>query len=204
MISLPSMRGVAAALLLASAALLSGCAGAPPPAPKPDIGFVGKPIKLDVASIAIDDRYNPPGREPNVEQLHSVTPAGVARRWADTRLVAVGKRGIATLTILDGRVISSKLPVKGGVEGFFGDQPDTKLDASLKVKLDVAIQGNQPGDFAAYTASVVVTGEKTILQSANLNERDQAYFDLMDLLSKKLDASLTPEVERSMAPVIRH
>lgn len=204
MISLPSMRGVAAALLLASAALLSGCAGAPPPAPKPDIGFVGKPIKLDVASIAIDDRYNPPGREPNVEQLHSVTPAGVARRWADTRLVAVGKRGIATLTILDGRVISSKLPVKGGVEGFFGDQPDTKLDASLKVKLDVAIEGNQPGDFAAYTASVVVTGEKTILQSANLNERDQAYFDLMDLLSKKLDASLTPEVERSMAPVIRH
>ena len=133
-----------------------------------------------------------------------MTPAGVARRWADTRLVAVGKRGIATLTILDGRVISSKLPVKGGVEGFFGDQPDTKLDASLKVKLDVAIQGNQPGDFAAYTASVVVTGEKTILQSANLNERDQAYFDLMDLLSKKLDASLTPEVERSMAPVIRH
>lgn len=204
MISLPSMRGAAAALLLASAALLSGCAGAPPPAPKPDIGFVGKPIKLDVASIAIDDRYNPPGREPNVEQLHSVTPAGVARRWADTRLVAVGKRGIATLTILDGRVISSKLPVKGGVEGFFGDQPDTKLDASLKVKLDVAIEGNQPGDFAAYTASVVVTGEKTILQSANLNERDQAYFDLMDLLSKKLDASLTPEVERSMAPVIRH
>ena len=75
-----SMRGVAAAMLVASAALLGACANEPAPAPKAEIGFVGKPIKLSVSSVAIDDRYNPPGRAPNVEQLHTVTPAGIAHR----------------------------------------------------------------------------------------------------------------------------
>lgn len=197
-----SMRGVAAAMLVASAALLSACANEPAPAPKAEIGFVGKPIKLSVSSVAIDDRYNPPGRAPNVEQLHTVTPAGIAHRWADTRLVAVGQRGIATLTILDGSVVETKLPVKGGVEGFFGDQVDTKLTATLKAKLSVAIQGDQPGNYANYSANVVATGEKTILQSANLNERDRAYFELMNIIAQKFDTALTAEVNRTMSPVM--
>ncbi|MEN6542471.1 hypothetical protein [Parvibaculum sp.] len=198
-----SARNLAAATLMASAVILGACANEPPPAPRSDIGFVGRPIKLDVASISVDDRYNPPGRAPNVEQLHSVTPAGIAQRWADTRLVAVGKRGIATLTILDGSVVETRLPTKGGVEGFFGDQVDTKLTGSLKAKLNVAIQGDKPGDYAAYSATVSASGTQTILQSATLNERDKAYSDLMQVVAQKFDAALTAEVNRNMAAVIR-
>ena len=198
-----SPRNLAAAALMASTALLGACANEPPPAPRSDIGFVGRPIKLDVASISVDDRYNPPGRAPNVEQLHSVTPAGIAQRWADTRLVAVGKRGIATLTILEGSVIETRLPTKGGVEGFFGDQVDTKLTATLKARLNVAIQGEKPGDYAAYTATAFASGTQTILQSATLNERDKAYSDLMQVIAQKFDATLTAEVNRNVAPAIR-
>lgn len=197
-----SKRGFAAAGFLAVVMLFGACAKEPPPAPKAEIGFVGKPIKLAIASIAIDERYNPPGRAPHVEQLHAVTPSAIARRWADTRLVAVGNRGIATLTILDGSVVEAKLPVKGGVEGFFGDQADTKLMATLKAKLDLSRPGERAGEYATYSASVLATGEKTILQSANLNDRDRAYFELMQLIARKLDAALTAEVERTMAPVI--
>lgn len=202
MISGLSMRGFFAAALVASMALLGACANEPPPAPKAEIGFVGKPLKLTVASVSTDDRYNPPGRAPNVEQLHAITPAGIAQRWADTRLVAVGSRGLATLTILNGSVVESKLPVKGGVEGFFGDQPDTKLTATLKVSLDVSVPGAKAGDFSTYQAVAVATAEKTILQSADLNDRDKAYFDLMQLLAQKFDAALTAEVNRTMAPII--
>lgn len=198
-----SSRHFAAAALVACAALLGACASEPPPAPKPEIGFVGRPIKLNVASVALDERYNPPGRAPNVEQLHSLTPTGIARRWADTRLVAVGSRGIATLTVLDGSVIEERLPTKGGVEGFFGDQVDTKLTATLKAKLVVSIQGDKPGDYASYTASVVSTGTQTILQSATLNDRDKAYFDLMQSIAQKFDTTLSSEIARAMAPVIQ-
>ncbi|MGB3811094.1 MAG: hypothetical protein WA943_13465 [Parvibaculum sp.] len=196
-------RHVAAAVILLGLAILPGCANEPPPAPQAAIGFTGKPIKLDVASIAVDERYNPPGRAPNVEQLHAVTPTTVAQRWADTRLVAVGTRGIATLTIFNASVVESKLPVKGGLTGFFGDQTDTKITATLRAELVVSRPGDQAGAFATYKAIVNASGEKTILQSANLNDRDRAYFELMQLIAQKFDAALSAEVSRTMAPVIR-
>jgi hypothetical protein len=195
-------RHVAAALLLLGLAALPGCANEPPPPPQPTLGFSGKPLKLNVASIALDERYNPPGVAPNVEQLHSVTPSTIARRWADTRLVAVGSRGLATLTIFDASVVESKLPVKGGLTGFFGDQADTKITGTLRAELTVSMPGTQEGAYSNYKASVNATGEKTILQSANLNDRDQAYFELMQLIAQKFDTALTAEVNRTMAPVI--
>jgi hypothetical protein len=197
-----ALRRMAAGLMLIGLAALPGCATEPPPAPQPALGFSGKPIKLNVASVAVDDRYNPPGTAPNVEQLHSVTPSTVAQRWADTRLVAVGSRGIATLTVFDARVVESKLPVKGGLTGFFGDQTDTKITATLRAELTVALPADQAGGYSTYKASVNASGEKTILQSANLNDRDRAYFELMQLIAQKFDTALTAEVDRTMGPVI--
>lgn len=197
-----AFRHFSAALALIGLAALPGCASEPAPAPQPTLGFSGKPLQLDVASIAVDNRYNPPGVAPNIEQLHTVTPSTIAQRWADTRLVAVGSRGLATLTILDARVIESKLPVKGGLTGFFEDQADTKITGTLRAELTVSQPGAQQGAYSNYKASVNATADRTILQSANLNERDRAYFELMQLLSRKFDATLTAEMHKAMAPVI--
>lgn len=197
-------RHIAAAVLLVGLAVLPGCATEPPPAPQATIGFTGKPLKLDVASVAVDERYNPPGRAPNVEQLHTLTPSTIARRWADTRLVPVGSRGIATLTVFNASVIESRLPVKGGLTGFFGDQTDTKITATLRAELVVSRPGDQAGAYSTYKASVNATGEKTILQSASLNDRDRAYFELMQLIAQKFDDALSAEVNRTMAPVLRY
>lgn len=196
-------RKIAAATLLAALAFLpAACANEPAPPPAPSIGFLGKPIKLNVASIAVDDRYNPPGRAPNVEQLHPLTPSGIAQRWADARLVAVGTRGIATLTITDGSVVEEKLPKKGGVEGFFGDQQDTKLTARLSASLTVSIPGGPAGGSASYTARVDASGYQTTLESADLNARDKAYFDLLQTVARKFDADLSAEISRVMPAVI--
>ncbi|HEY4345666.1 MAG TPA: hypothetical protein VGN05_15060 [Parvibaculum sp.] len=195
-------RHIAAAVLLLGLAALPGCANEPPAAPQPTLGFTGKPLKLNIASVAVDDRYNPPGVAPNVEQLHSVTPSTIAQRWADTRIAAVGSRGLATLTVLDASVIESKLPVKGGLTGFFGDQTDTKITGRLRAELTVSLPGTQAGSYSTYKASVNASGDQTILQSANLNDRDRAYFELMQMIAQKFDASLTAEINRAMAPVI--
>ena len=196
-------RRAAAALLFCAALLPAACATEPAPARRDMIGFAGSPrIGLDVASIAVDDRYNSPGKPPYVEHIHPQTPAGIAQRWADDKLVAAGSRGIATLTILDGSVTEEKLATKGGVEGFFGDQLDTRLRAHLKARLTVSRPGTQPGESSTFSADVNATGERTILQSASLNERDAAYDGLMRSLAQQFDSALEAEVRRTMRPVI--
>ncbi|MDO8420750.1 MAG: hypothetical protein Q7S99_01185 [Parvibaculum sp.] len=189
--------------VLASAFLvLAACATPPEPAPKGNIGFSGAPLKLDVASLTIDDRYNPPGKAPNVEHLHDVTPSAVAERWLQSRVVAVGSRGLAVLTIDDARVIEEKQSVKGGLTGFFGDQIDSKIVGTLRGELVVTTE-SAGGTRATYKAGVNAKSEQTILQSADLNERDRAYFDLMNKLTAEFDRLLTAEVTRTMGSALR-
>tara|TARA_R110000868_G_scaffold29322_1_gene108928 strand:+ start:3037 stop:3630 length:594 start_codon:yes stop_codon:yes gene_type:complete len=181
---------------------LVACATPPEAAPKGNIGFSGTPLKLDVASVTIDDRYNPPGKAPNVEQLYEVTPSAVAERWLQTRVVAVGSRGIAVLTIYDARVVEERQVVKGGLTGFFGDQIDSKIVGTLRGELQVTTEGTD-GSRSMHKAGVNAKSEQTILQSADLNERDRAYFNLINKLTAEFDRLLTAEVTRTMGSALR-
>tara|TARA_R110000824_G_scaffold118960_15_gene272379 strand:+ start:74562 stop:75167 length:606 start_codon:yes stop_codon:yes gene_type:complete len=190
------------ALTSAMTLALGGCATPPPPAPKAEIGFSGAPLKMDVASARLDNRYQPPGRAPNVEQLHAVTPSTVASRWLETRVVPVGPSGEAVLTVLDARVVEEKLPVKGGLTGFFGDQLDSRFTGTLRAKLTVT-RSMPNGGFSNYEAVASVKAEQTVLQSADLNERDQAYFDVTKKLTSEFDRAMSAEVARVMGAVLR-
>jgi len=194
---------VLAALL--STMLLAACADAPPPAAGPRaVSFEAQaPLRLDIASITVEPRYRAPGRAPNVEHLHPVTPESVARSWAAARIIATGSRGRAVLTVLDGSVVSEDLPKKGGLTGFFGDQLDTRLTARLKARLVVGRAGIEAGNFEEWSADVDASATRTILESASLNERDAAYAALIQSLAKNFDDALSAEVRRSMGPVLR-
>lgn len=184
--------------------LLAACAG-DPPAPKlaQPVSFEARPpMRIAVAFVSVDSFFTPSGRDPHVEHLHKVTPETVARSWAKARLVATGGPGTAALKILDGAVISEQLEKKGGLTGIFGDQLDTRLKARLKARFIVE-KPDAEGNPASWTADVDATAERTILESASLNERDEAYAVLMQSLAAKFDAALTAEIERSMGPVLR-
>ncbi len=185
--------------------ILAACAGNPPPPAQPAaVSFEARPaIRLDIASVTSDARFISSGRAPNVEHLHAVTPSSIARGWARARLVAVGSRGTAVLTVLDGAVITEPLEKKGGLTGVFGDQLDTRLKARLKARLTVERPGPNPGDTGTWTAEVDANAERTILESASLNERDAAYAALMEALAARFDDALTAEIGRSMGPVLR-
>lgn len=184
--------------------LLFAAACATPPAPPPgDVALVARaPIQLDVASVVLDEQYGSPARPPHVEHLHRLSPAGVASTWARSRLVASGSRGTATLSILNGSVISEELPKKGGLTGLFGDQQDTKLTGRLKARLTVERPGADGGS-GRWTADVEVHASRTILESASLNDRDAAYAALMQDLATRFDEEMSAEVNRSMRPVLR-
>lgn len=184
--------------------LLAACAGDPPVANVPQsVSFEARPaFRIPVAFVAVDSHFTSSGRAPYVEHLHNVSPETVARSWAQARLVATGGSGTASLAILDGTVISEQLDKKGGLTGVFGDQLDTRLKARLKARLTIE-KPDAEGNPASWTANVDATAERTILESASLNERDEAYAALMQSLARQFDAALTAEVARSMAPVLR-
>ncbi|ABS62028.1 conserved hypothetical protein [Parvibaculum lavamentivorans DS-1] len=184
--------------------LAAACAGDPPPPPaSANVSFEARSaFQIPVAFVAVDSYFTPSGRAPYVEHLHKVSPESIARAWARARLVATGGPGTASLAILDGTVISEQLDKKGGLTGVFGDQLDTRLKARLKARLTVE-RPDAEGNPASWMAEVDATAERTILESASLNERDAAYAALMQSLAEKFDAALTAEVERSMRPVLR-
>lgn len=183
---------------------LAACAGNPPPSAQPAaVSFEARPaIRLAVAFISVDSYFTSSGRAPYVEHLHNISPESIARSWEQARLVATGGPGTAALAILDGTVVAEKLEKKGGVTGIFGDQLDTRLKARLKARLTVE-RPDARGNPASWTAEVDATAERTILESASLNERDEAYAALMQALAAKFDAALSAEIERSMAPALR-
>lgn len=197
------MKRMTALCFLLVAMLPAACAARQAVAVPADVTFVSRaPIQLDVSSVAVDQRYRNSSTPPFVEGTHQVTPSGIAERWTNARLVAVGNRGIATLTVMDGRVTQESLAVKGGLTGLFGDQNDTRLTAHLKARLTVSVPGSS-GASANYEANVEARAERTILQSASLNDRDAAYMALMNALAEQFDATLTGEISKNMAPVIR-
>lgn len=197
------MKRLTALCLLLAALLPAACTSTPSVSVPQDVTFVARaPIQLDVSSVAVDLRYRNSSTAPFVEGMHQVTPSGIAERWANGRLVAVGNRGIATLTVTDGSVTQESLAVKGGLTGLFGDQNDTKLTAHLKARLTVSVPGSA-GASASYEANVEAKAERTILQSASLNDRDAAYMALMNALAEQFDATLTSEIGKNLAPVIR-
>lgn len=191
--------GAAIAIVL----LVASCASAPPPAAPAGVSFEARPpIRLAIAFIAVDAHFTPSGRAPYVEHLHKVTPESVARSWAQARLVATGGAGTASLAILDGTVISEELEKKGGLTGVFGDQQDARLKARLKARLTVE-RPDESGGSSSWTAEVDAFAERTVLESASLNERDEAYAALMQTLATKFDNALSAEMQRSMGPALR-
>jgi hypothetical protein len=180
---------------------LSGCTSAPP-APPADISITFQhraPIALNVARIELVDRYEPSLRAPHVEHLHNVTPSTVTRAWIKERLRAVGSRGLITLIVEEAGVIEEAVSVSDGFGGLFQDEVDTQLVGVIKARFDHVDIGP-----SGRTLSVDVVAEASaeVLESATLNERDLAYFRLVERLAGEFDRVLTAEIERSLTPLI--
>lgn len=180
---------------------LSGCTSAPP-APPADISITFQhraPIALNVAKIEHVDLYQPTLRPPHVEHLHNVTPSTVTRAWIKERLRAVGSRGLITLIVEEAGVIEEAVSVSDGFGGLFRDEVDTRLVGVIKARFDHVDVGPSGRPLSV---EVVAEASAEVLESATLNERDLAYFRLVERLAGEFDRVLTAEIERSLTPLI--
>jgi hypothetical protein len=105
-----SRRAALTALSLCLPALLTACGGEPVPTSFAPLGWDYLPrLRLNVASIDIDDSWTPPDTARRDQGFLAPTPPVEAlRRMAEDRLVAGGTSGRATFVIDEAAIVQSR------------------------------------------------------------------------------------------------
>ena len=180
-------------LLLLAPLLLAACANQAPPRPSyTELSFAHlSPIKLDVAEVAVEQSYEPPGTAPNVEHLFPARPAAAAKAWARGRLVAAGPTGRARYIVRQASVVETPLETQGGLTGAVTIDQSERYDALIVVEIQIiAADGSTVG-----TATVEARRSRTVPENASLNERERAWYDMTKDLMADLDAQLDQTIK---------
>jgi hypothetical protein len=181
--------------------IVSACTTAPP-APPADISITfqhRQPIVLRVATVDVVDQHVPTLAPPHVEHLHSVTPASVVYRWANERLKTAGQRGQVSIIVTEAGVIEQALQTTSGVGGLFSDEPDTKLLGVISARFEHVDVGPPA---RSSSVNIQVEASVEVLESATLNERDLAYFRVVEKLAGEFDRVMTEQVNTNLGSLI--
>jgi hypothetical protein len=162
-------------LLLPLFAAACGDEGPPRSFAMPSYSYL-TPIRLNVASIEIDDR-SPPSNDNSLTQLSPLRPADGLKQMANDRLVAAGTVGRAVF-VIDTAMLQR---VPGGIEG------------TLAVHLDVF--AGQGGDRAGYA-------EARVARRRTSNDTDEdsraVLYDFTTQMLNDMNVEFEFQVKRSL------
>ncbi len=179
--------------LLALPLLAAACASDGPPQPEfppPPLNFDHlTPLRLSVAEVRIENRYQSPGRAPNVEQYAPVPPAAALQRMAEQRVLAGGTQGMAAFIIQDASIRAS--PVRGQ-SMFSGD--GERYDGNLMVRLEV--RGGQPE--ATGYATAQVRRSLSLPDKPSASERRQQLDTMLRQMMADMNVEFEYQVRRSL------
>ena len=185
---LPMVKLFSFALVVSS---LASCQATTPTLVFPELTFQHlKSLSLNVAKLETVSSYEPPMSAPNVDHLFHISPAGALGRWAEDRLRAVGKNGLARFTILEASVTETKLETKKGIMGAFTKEQSERYDAILEAKLEIFDNiGLSIG-----LASARATRSVTVGEDSSVNQREQVWFSLTEKLVRDINAELEKNI----------
>lgn len=190
-----ALQGVA----LWGALVLSACATPPAPTTALEITFQHRPvISLNVARVEVVDAYNIGGSFPRVEHLYTKTPASLVRQWAGDRLKPVGQLGQVSVLIQEANVVETARVIDKGILGLFNDEPDTDLTATIVARIEFV----NVLDGGSYAVDVDAHANVAIFESATLNERDFAYYSVLETLGAAFDEAVEKELRSVMKAII--
>ncbi|MDA0786919.1 MAG: hypothetical protein O3B37_11590 [Proteobacteria bacterium] len=182
-----------------SGLVLAGCT-TPAPAPRyPELTFTHlPPIRLDAATLEIVDEFKSPFATPNVEHLMPVSPAVAIRRWAQDRLLPVGKAGRIVFTIADAGVVETSLAPTPGVRGVVTKDQSERYDARLLVRISVDGGDNRRrGDVSAEAMR-----SRTVPEGLSLNEREKIWFRMTEDLVTGMNGELEMAIRSFLQPFL--
>jgi hypothetical protein len=169
----PLTRRVALMLPL----LVAACAAQPPPAHQYaplDFGYL-TPMRLNVASIEVEQNFVPSGLPPDVTQYDPINPLAVLKLMAEQRLQAVGATGRAVFIINDASVIGQGNTISG----------------TFAVTLAVYDSAGERVGYAQATATRQMTGFGEDLRGA--------LYSLTTSLMQQMNVEFEYQVRRSLA-----
>ena len=157
--------------------------------PELTYGYLGR-YRLDVAAVEVVSEYRAPMRAPNVEHLFPTPPEDALRRWANDRLEAAGRRGVARFVVKEAGVTETPLEVETGFTGAFKKQQSARFEATVEAILELVDERGFRKGFASARAS----RSRTVGEDITLDERNRTWFDLTESLMRDFNA----EMERNI------
>lgn len=131
------------------------------------------PIRLNVASVEVDNRFVPASRD-EVSSQAPIPPIAALRQMANDRLKAFGTSGKAVLVIKDASLVQGSNEILG----------------HMAVELDVYTSENQRAAFATAEVSQRRSGEVTDLRGT--------LYDLTKTMMDRMNVELEFQARRSL------
>lgn len=158
-------------------------------------------IRLDVAAVDIATEYRAPLAAPHVEHLFPVAPEAAMRRWAQDRLTATGASGRrARFVVKDARVVEEKLARTQGIRGAFTRDQTERYTITLEATLQIV--GPRPATSEAF-AVARATRSRTVAESVTVNQREQAWYELLEEAMRDLDSEFERQIRGNLAQYLR-
>jgi hypothetical protein len=184
--------------LLLLAPLLAACETDVPARTFPEIGFAHQmPINIDVASVEVENKPEPPSGTAAIVQELPVTPATVAERWARQRLHPVGQRGKAIVRIEKASVVEEKLKKTEGIRGAFVTDQTERYIGELQMSVTVVDDRGQA------TARAEARRVRSVPEDASLADREKLWFELVEHLAREVDSVLEQQVRTHLSNYLR-
>ena len=170
-----SIRRLVSRFALPLAVLSLATCGAPPkPRDFPPMTYDYLPqIRLNVASVEIDNRFVPASRD-EVSAQAPIPPITALRQMANDRLKAFGSSGKAILVIRDASLIKGSNEILG----------------HMAVELDVYTSDNRRAGFA--------TAEVTQRRSGEIKDLQGTLYDLTKTMMDRMNVELEFQARRSL------
>ena len=190
MITLRFRRCVLAGLV---ALVLAACQTPPPAQRLPELtyGHLDR-LNLDVAALEVVSEFRSPMKAPHVEHLFPTPPQTALERWAADRLEAAGRQGIARFVIKDARGTATPLAIDKGLAGVFKKEQSVRYEARVEAFLEIVDERG----FRKGFASARVSRTRTLGEDATLNERDKAWFDLTEAVTRDFNAEMEKNIRQ--------
>lgn len=196
-ICLPRRRVLA--LIGAGCLLGPGACATPDPVPHfPDLRFSHlPPLIFRAGRLDVNEAWTSPLRPPNVDHTMPISPARAARRWAFDRLQTTGDSGLTLqVTIHDAAVTEKPLSIRRGLEGAFYTEQAERYDAVLEATLDAR---DPTTGVTLAQASARVWRHTTVSEKASINDREAAWFALVEGLMADFDQRMEASIRTYLA-----
>ena len=148
-------------------------------------------IKFNVSRLETSSKYKAPMKRPNIEHLFPAQPVVAMKRWATDRLKTTGRSGVARFIVHEASVIEEKLKMDSSFTGVFTKQQSERYTGRVEATLEIFDTRGKRLGFASANA----VRSKTVREDATLNERDKAWFDLVEELMKEFDREMTKNIK---------